>query len=85
VVSLREASATQSQEKFFTLRRKGAKKASKSENPVSSLGLSGLASLRETSATQFRKEVFTLRREGAKKAHDSKMYRHDRVCAPYSH
>src|SRR5438552_3675680 len=35
VVSLREASATQSQEKFFTLRRKGAKKAFESKHRIS--------------------------------------------------
>src|SRR5882724_2518439 len=72
VVSLRETSATQFQEKFFTLRRQGAKKASKSKNPVSSLGLSGFASLREISARQGREEFFTRRRQGAKKAFKSK-------------
>src|SRR5882724_3828151 len=72
VVSLRETSATQFQEKFFTLRRQGAKKASKSKNPVSSLDLSGFASLREISARQGREEFFALRRQGAKKAFKSK-------------
>jgi hypothetical protein len=39
----------QSREKFFTLRREGAKEAFKSKSPVSSLDLSGFAPLRETS------------------------------------
>src|SRR5882724_282002 len=63
VVSLRGTSATQFQEKFFTLRRQGAKKASKSKSPVSFLDLSGFASLRETSVTQGRKRFS---RKGAK-------------------
>src|SRR6266567_130560 len=49
VVSLRETRATQSQEKFFTLRRKGAKKAFKSKHRISSRNLSGFAPLREIS------------------------------------
>ena len=72
VVSLRDTSPTQSEEKFFTPSREDAKEVFKSKSPVPSLDLSGFAALRETSATQFRKEVFTLRREGAKKAFESK-------------
>ncbi len=78
VVSLREASATQSQEKFFTLRRKGAKKAFESKHRISSLDLSGLASLREISARQSKEEFFTLRREGAKRTDTS----NDRISVP---
>src|SRR4029077_5710687 len=71
IVSLRRASATQS-EKFFTLRRKGAKKASESKNPVSSLGLGGFAPLRETSGTQGDHAFFTQRREGPKDAENGR-------------
>jgi len=72
VVSLRDTSPTQSEEKFFTPSREDAKEVFKSKSPVPSLDLSGFAALRETSTTQFRKEVFTLRRKGAKKAYKSK-------------
>jgi hypothetical protein len=59
--SLRETAAGKGIEKFFTLRRKGAKKASGSERRSLSPNLSGLASLRETSAEEF----FTPGRKGA--------------------
>src|SRR5439155_3337743 len=72
VVSFRETSATRSQEDFFTLSRKGAKKAFQSKSTIRSLDLSGFASLREISAKRSREEFFTLRREGAKKAFESK-------------
>jgi hypothetical protein len=66
------ASATQSQEKFFTLRREGAKKAFEFKTPGSSRDLSAFASLREISARQHREEFFTPSRQGAKKAFQSK-------------
>src|SRR6266487_1387536 len=69
--SLRETSAIQGRNEFFTLRRQGAKKAYESQSPVSSLDLSGFASLCDTSPIQGKEEVFTLRREGAKKAYES--------------
>jgi hypothetical protein len=47
LVPSRETAATESQEKFFTPRREGAKKAYKSKSPTASLDLSGFASLRE--------------------------------------
>ena len=72
VVSFRETSATRSQEDFFTLSRKGAKKAFESKTPISSLDLSGFASLREISAKRSREEFFTPRREDAKAALNSK-------------
>jgi hypothetical protein len=50
--SLRETSATQSEEKFFTLRREGAKEAFKTKSLISTPDLSGFAPLRETSVTQ---------------------------------
>jgi hypothetical protein len=50
--SLREISARQGREEFFTPRRKGAKKAFKPKSLISIPDLSGLASLRETSVTQ---------------------------------
>jgi hypothetical protein len=70
--SLRETSAIQGREEFFTLRRQGAKKAYQSKTSVPNLDLSGFASLREPSATLAAAEFFTLRREGAKKAFQSK-------------
>ena len=70
--SLRETSAVQGTEKFFTLRREGAKKAYQSKSSVPSLDRSGFAPLRETSAIQGRNEFFTLRRQAAKKAFQSK-------------
>ena len=72
MVFLRGTSSMQSQNESFSLRRQGAKKASKSKNPVSSLRLSGFASLREISARQGNEEFFTLRRQGAKKVSQSK-------------
>ena len=45
--SLRETSAIQAREEYFTLRRQGAKKAFESKHRISSLNLSGLASSRE--------------------------------------
>ena len=66
--SLREPSATQGREEFFTLRRQGAKKAFQSKSTIPSLDLSGFASLREPSAIQGREEFFTPRRQGAKDA-----------------
>src|SRR5438132_1016872 len=47
--SLRETSAIQGTEKFFTLRREGAKEATESKHRISSRNLSGFAPLRETS------------------------------------
>src|SRR5438067_58116 len=70
--SLRETSAIQGSEEFFTLRREGAKRTDTSNDQISVPNLSGLASLRETSAIQGNEEFFTLRREGAKKAYESK-------------
>src|SRR5207249_6504670 len=70
--SLRETSAIQGSEEFFTLRRQGAKKAYQSKHRISFRNLSGLASLRETSAIQGSEEFFTLRRQGAKKGYQSK-------------
>jgi hypothetical protein len=72
VVPLDGTSAIQGTEKFFTLRRKGAKEPAESKHRISSRNLSGFAPLRETSLTQGRKKVFTLRREGAKKVSESK-------------
>src|SRR5207253_9535195 len=46
---LRETSAIQGTEKFFTLRREGAKEATESKHRISSRNLSGFAPLRETS------------------------------------
>src|SRR5205085_9504566 len=54
---------TRSQEDFFTLSRKGAKKAFESKTPISSLDLSGFTPLREISARRGREEFFTPRRE----------------------
>jgi hypothetical protein len=68
MVSLRRASAMQSEEKFFTPRREDAKEVFKSKSPVPSLDLGAFASLRETSVTQGRGKFFTLRRQGAKDA-----------------
>src|SRR5437762_2572420 len=70
--SLRETSAIQGRNEFFTLRREGAKKADESKHRISFLNLSGFASLREISARQGREEFFTPRREDAKKAYQSK-------------
>jgi hypothetical protein len=72
---LQEPSAIQDRKKFFTLRRKDAKKAFQSKSTIPFLDLSGLASLREPSPTQNRKEFFTLRREGAKRRNRSKYRR----------
>ena len=72
VLSLRENSATQSQEKFFTPTREDAKEVVKSKSLVPSLDLGAFASLREISARQGKEEFFSLRREGAKKAYESK-------------
>src|SRR5437773_18838 len=72
VLSLRENSATQSQEKFFTPTREDAKEVFKSKSLVPSLDLGAFASLREISARQGKEEFFSLRREGAKKAYESK-------------
>jgi hypothetical protein len=52
--SLRETSAVQGTEKFFTLRREGAKKAYQSKSSVPSLDLSAFASLREIFTTRGR-------------------------------
>ena len=72
LVSLRETSATQSQEESFTLKGECTKKTFESKTPISSQDLSGLASLREISARQGKEEFFSLRRKGAKKAYASK-------------
>src|SRR5207248_5814450 len=49
LTSLRETSGTQCQEKFFTLRREGAKRTDTSNDGISVPNLSGFAPLRETS------------------------------------
>ena len=67
VLSLRENSATQSQEKFFTPTREDAKEVVKSKSLVPSLDLGASASLREISARQGKEEFFSLRRKGAKR------------------
>ena len=73
--SLRETSAVQGTEKFFTLRREGAKKAYQSKSSVPSLDLSGFAPLRETSAIQSTEKFFTLRHKDAKRRNQSKHQR----------
>jgi len=73
--SLREPSATQGREEFFTLRRQAAKKAFQSKSTIPFLDLSGFASLREISPTQGRKAFFTLRRKDAKRRDQSKHQR----------
>ncbi len=70
--SLRETSAIQGRNEFFTLRRQAAKKAFQSKSTIPFLDLSGLASLRELSTIRGREKFFTLRREGAKEASESK-------------
>ena len=77
VVPLRRTSATQSEEEFFTLRRKGAKKAYESKSPVSSPDLSGFAPLREIAATHSQQKSLTLRREDAKRSTSN-----DRISVP---
>src|SRR5438477_5114522 len=69
--SLREPSAIQGRNEFFTLRRQAAKKAFQSKSTIPFLDLSAFASLREISAIQGTEKFFTLRREGAKKAYES--------------
>src|SRR6266403_983906 len=73
--SLREPSAIQGRQEFFTLRRQAATKAFQSRSTIPPLDLSGFAPLRETSAIQGRQEFFTLRREGAKRRNRSKHQR----------
>src|SRR6266436_1082921 len=70
--SLRETSAIQGRNEFFTLRREGAKKAFQSKSTIPFLDLSGLAPLREFSTIRGRENFFTLRREGAKEGYQSK-------------
>ncbi|PYL99042.1 MAG: hypothetical protein DMF19_13245, partial [Verrucomicrobia bacterium] len=60
LASLRETSAIQGSEEFFTLRREGAKKAYESKQRISFLNLGGFATLREIAAT----DAFS--RQGAK-------------------
>ena len=69
---LRETSAIQGRNEFFTLRRQAAKKAFQSKSTIPFLDLSGLASSRELSTIRGREKFFTLRREGAKEASESK-------------
>src|SRR6266403_5323500 len=73
--SLREPSAIQGRQEFFTLRRQAATKAFQSRSTIPPLDLSGFAPLRETSAKQGRQEFFTLRRQGEKRRNRSKHQR----------
>ena len=73
--SVREISARQRREEFFTQRRQGAKKAFQSKSTIPFLDLSGFASLREPSPTQGREEFFTPRRKDAKRRNQSKHQR----------
>ena len=73
--SLRETSAIQGRNEFFTLRRQVAKKAFQSKSTIPFLDLSGSASLREISAIQGTEKFFAPRRKDAKRRNHSKHQR----------